>query len=191
MAINKVLPNGARFYVDHAHPEFSTPECSNVLDLMRYEKAGERILNLSRLGANQLIPSDRTIIIYKNNSDQKGNSYGYHENYLMDRRTPFQTIAERLCLFSCHGRFFVVPAKLGQKTGRSMCRTRFRNALTFLKRRSASTRWSNARLSTPVMSHMPNRDRYRRLHVIVGDANMSEYTTYLKVGTSDGGVAHD
>lgn len=69
MAINKILPNGARFYVDHAHPEFSTPECSNVLDLMRYEKAGERILNLSRLGANQLIPSGRTIIIYKNNSE--------------------------------------------------------------------------------------------------------------------------
>ena len=73
MAINKILPTGARFYVDHAHPEFSTPECSNVFDLLRYEKAGERILNLSRLGANQLLPGGRTIIIYKNNSDQKGN----------------------------------------------------------------------------------------------------------------------
>ena len=73
MAINKVLPNGARFYVDHAHPEFSTPECSNVLDLLRYEKAGERILNLSRIHADQMLPDDRSIIIYKNNSDQKGN----------------------------------------------------------------------------------------------------------------------
>ena len=95
MAINKILTNGARFYVDHAHPEFSTPECSNVFDLLRYEKAGECILNRCRISANQLLPSGRTILLFKNNSDQKGNSYGYHENYLLDRRTPFQTLTAR------------------------------------------------------------------------------------------------
>jgi proteasome accessory factor A len=184
MAINKILPNGARFYVDHAHPEFSTPECSNVLDLIRYEKAGERILNLSRLGANQLIPPGRTIIIYKNNSDQKGNSYGYHENYLLDRRTPFQTIAERFMPFLVSRQIFCGAGKVGSENGAEHVPYQISQRADFFETEMGlDTMVKRPIINTRDEPHA-NRDRYRRLHVIIGDANMSEFTTYLKVGTA-------
>jgi proteasome accessory factor A len=183
MAINKILPNGARFYVDHAHPEFSTPECSNALDLIRYEKAGERILNLSRIGANQLLPAGRTIIIYKNNSDQKGNSYGYHENYLMDRRTPFQTIVEQLIPFFVSRQVFCGAGKVGSENGAEPVRYQISQRADFFEAEiGLDTMVKRPIINTRDEPHA-DRDRYRRLHVIVGDANMSEYTTYLKVGT--------
>jgi proteasome accessory factor A len=183
MAINKILPNGARFYVDHAHPEFSTPECSNVLDLLRYEKAGERILNLSRAGANQLLPSGRTIIIYKNNSDQKGNSYGYHENYLLDRRTPFQTIAEQLMPFLVSRQIFCGAGKVGSENGTEHVPYQISQRADFFETEMGlDTMVKRPIINTRDEPHA-NRDRYRRLHVIIGDANMSEFTTYLKVGT--------
>jgi proteasome accessory factor A len=184
MAINKVLPNGARFYVDHAHPEFSTPECSNVLDLLRYEKAGERILNLSRIGANQVLPADRSIIIYKNNSDQKGNSYGYHENYLMDRRTPFQSIVEQFTAFLVTRQIFCGAGKVGAENGAEYVPYQISQRGDFFETEiGLDTMVKRPIINTRDEPHA-DRDRYRRLHVIVGDANMSEYTTYLKVGTS-------
>jgi proteasome accessory factor A len=183
MAINKILPNGARYYVDHAHPEFSTPECSNVLDLMRYEKAGERILNFSRLGANQVLPAGRTILIYKNNSDQKGNSYGYHENYLMDRRTPFQTIVEQLIPFLVSRQVFCGAGKVGSENGADPVTYQISQRADFFETEiGLDTMVKRPLINTRDEPHA-DRDRYRRLHVIVGDANMSEYTTYLKVGT--------
>lgn len=183
MAINKILNNGARFYVDHAHPEFSTPECSNVLDLLRYEKAGERILNRSRLGANQLLPSGRTILLYKNNSDQKGNSYGYHENYLLDRRTPFQTLAEYLLPFFVSRQIFCGAGKVGSENGAEPVSYQISQRADFFETEMGlDTMVKRPIINTRDEPHA-NRDRYRRLHVIVGDANMSEYTTYLKVGT--------
>jgi proteasome accessory factor A len=182
MAINKILPNGARYYVDHAHPEFSTPECSNVLDVMRYEKAGERILNLSRLGANQLLPLGRNIIIYKNNSDQKGNSYGYHENYLMDRRTPFQTIVEQLIPFLVSRQVVCGAGKVGAENGADPVEYQISQRADFFETEiGLDTMVKRPIINTRDEPHA-DRDRYRRLHVIVGDANMSEYTTYLKVG---------
>jgi proteasome accessory factor A len=184
MAINKVLQNGARFYVDHAHPEFSTPECSNVFDLLRYEKAGERILNLSRMGANQLLPADRTIIIYKNNSDQKGNSYGYHENYLMDRRTPFQTIVEQFTPFLVSRQIFCGAGKVGSENGTTHVPYQISQRGDFFETEiGLDTMVKRPIINTRDEPHA-DRDRYRRLHVIIGDANMSEYTTYLKVGTT-------
>ncbi len=183
MAINKVLPNGARFYVDHAHPEFSTPECSNVLDLMRYEKAGERILNLSRIGANQAMSDNRTVIIYKNNSDQKGNSYGYHENYLMDRQTPFQSIVEQLVPFLVSRQIICGAGKVGSENGADPVNYQISQRADFFETEiGLDTMVKRPLINTRDEPHA-NRDRYRRLHVIVGDANMSEYTTYLKVGT--------
>ena len=183
MAINKVLPNGARFYVDHAHPEFSTPECSNVLDLLRFEKAGERILNLSRLGANQLLPAGRSVLIYKNNSDQKGNSYGYHENYLMDRRTPFQSIVEQLTPFLVTRQIFCGAGKVGSENGTGYVPYQISQRGDFFETEiGLDTMVKRPIINTRDEPHA-DRDRYRRLHVIVGDANMSEYTTYLKVGT--------
>jgi len=98
-AINKVLLNGGRLYVDGAHPEYSSPEVMNARDLVLYEKAGERVLEMSRQAANRLLPPDAHLYIYKNNTDGKGNSYGSHENYLMARGVPFEKIVEGLTAF--------------------------------------------------------------------------------------------
>src|SRR5207253_4033140 len=86
---NVILPNGARYYVDHAHPEYSTPECITPHDLVIHDKAGERILERSLQEVQHILPPGQRLNIYKNNSDGKGNSYGTHENYLMDRAIPF------------------------------------------------------------------------------------------------------
>ncbi|MGH3851695.1 MAG: proteasome accessory factor PafA2 family protein, partial [Pseudonocardiaceae bacterium] len=86
--VNAVLTNGARYYVDHAHPEFSTPECADVWDVVLYDKAGELILARSVEAATRLLPPGQSLVVLKNNSDGKGNSYGTHENYLMDRTVP-------------------------------------------------------------------------------------------------------
>ena len=184
MALNKILNNGARFYVDHAHPEYSTPECSNVLDLLRYEKAGERILNRSCAGANQLLPSGHTIIIYKNNSDRKGSSYGYHENYLLDRRTPFQLLAEHLMPFLVTRQIYSGAGKVGSENGAEPVPYQISQRADFFETEMGlDTMVKRPIINTRDEPHA-NRDRYRRLHVIIGDANMSEYTTYLKVGTT-------
>ena len=183
MALNKILNNGARFYVDHAHPEYSTPECSNVLDLLRYEKAGERILNRSCAGANQLLPNGHAIIIYKNNSDRKGSSYGYHENYLLDRRTPFQLLAEHLMPFLVTRQIYSGAGKVGSENGAEPVPYQISQRADFFETEMGlDTMVKRPIINTRDEPHA-NRDRYRRLHVIIGDANMSEYTTYLKVGT--------
>src|SRR6476469_5217324 len=96
---NVILPNGARYYVDHAHPEYSTPECLSPRSLVIHDKAGERILERSLAVVAAEIPSSPALAIYKNNSDGKGNSYGTHENYLMDRATPFGDIVRDLTPF--------------------------------------------------------------------------------------------
>ena len=184
MAINKILPNGARYYVDHAHPEFCTPECSNVLDLIRYEKAGERIVHLSLRGANQLLPPGRSIIVYKNNSDRKGNSYGYHENYLLDRHLPFQTIVDQMTPFFVSRQVMCGAGKVGAENGTDPVDYQISQRADFFETEiGLDTMVKRPIINTRDEPHA-NRDRYRRLHVIVGDANMSEYTTYLKVGTT-------
>ena len=89
--VNAVLENGARFYVDHAHPEISTPECIDALQVVKYDRSGKKFLKAMAL-ANEALPPDEEVIVYKDNSDGKGNSYGCHENYLVDRSTPFGDI---------------------------------------------------------------------------------------------------
>ncbi|MGH9073794.1 MAG: proteasome accessory factor PafA2 family protein, partial [Acidimicrobiales bacterium] len=93
--VNAVLTNGARYYVDHAHPEYSTPECAAPAELVRYDKAGERILAAS-MEAAAALPSGSQIVVYKNNSDGKGNTYGTHENYLVERAVPFARIVQHV-----------------------------------------------------------------------------------------------
>jgi Pup amidohydrolase len=184
---NVILPNGARYYVDHAHPEYSTPECRTPRDLVIHDKAGERILERSvRLAADLLPPGER-IAVYKNNSDGKGNSYGCHENYLVDRVTPFARIVRDLTPFFVSRQIFTGAGKVGVEGGRAETvdvpfqlsqRTDFFEAEvgleTTLKRPIINTR------------DEPHADpeKYRRLHVIIGDANMSEVATFLKVGTT-------
>jgi proteasome accessory factor A len=89
---NVILTNGARYYVDHAHPEYSTPECSNPRDLVIHDRAGERILERSIARASEAMPTGQRVLVYKNNTDNKGVSYGTHENYLVDRAVPFPRI---------------------------------------------------------------------------------------------------
>jgi proteasome accessory factor A len=183
-AINKVLDNGARFYVDHAHPEFSTPECSNARDLVKYEKAGERIVNASRMIANQKIPPGEEIIIYKNNSDRKGNSYGYHENYLMDRKTPFELIVTYLTPFLISRQIFTGAGKVGFENDSEPVDYQISQRADFFETEiGLDTMVKRPIINTRDEPHA-DREKYRRLHVIVGDATMSEITTYLKIGVT-------
>ena len=96
--VNAVLTNGARYYVDHAHPELATPECTDALQCTTYDRAAEEILIRSMDKANELLPDGEELVIHKNNSDGKGNSYGCHENYLVDRSVPFGRIVQELSL---------------------------------------------------------------------------------------------
>jgi proteasome accessory factor A len=121
IARNKTLINGARFYVDHAHPEYSSPEVTNARDLVIHEKAGERIIEISRREANQLLPAGAQMLIYKNNSDRKGNSYGCHENYLMDRRTSFKQVVEPLLPFFSTRQIWCGAGKVGSENRSHPC----------------------------------------------------------------------
>ena len=182
--INKILDNGARFYVDHAHPEYSTPECTNAKDLVIYEKAGERILHQSMLTANTLLPSDQQMLIYKNNSDYKGNSYGYHENYLVDRSVPFERLAEQFTTFLVTRQIFTGAGKVGAENGTRQTPFQISQRADFFETDiGLDTMVKRPIINTRDEPHA-NPNAYRRLHVITGDVNMSEYSTYLKVGAT-------
>ena len=182
--INLILSNGARYYVDHAHPEYSTPECTNPRDLVVWDKAGERILNLSRMRAEAVSPPEQRIVIYKNNTDYKGNSYGCHENYLMDRRTPFTRIAQHLMPFLVTRQVFTGSGKVGSENNTEPCRYQVSQRADFLETEvGLETMHSRPIINTRDEPHA-DPEKYRRLHVIVGDANMSEFATYIKVGTT-------
>src|SRR5207244_1774524 len=113
--VNAVLTNGARYYVDHAHPEFSTPECADALECVRYDKAGERVLARSMVAAAALLPPDQGVVVYKNNSDRKGNSYGCHENYLMDRAVPFGRIVQHVMPHFVTRQIYTGAGKVGSE----------------------------------------------------------------------------
>ena len=113
---NTVLTNGARYYVDHAHPEYSTPECADPLTLVLHDKAGEEILRRSMLAAASLYPDAPAVVVYKNNSDGKGNSYGCHENYLMDRTVPFAKVAAGVVPHFVTRQIFAGAGKVGVET---------------------------------------------------------------------------
>jgi proteasome accessory factor A len=176
---NVILTNGARYYVDHAHPEYSTPECTNPRDLVVHDKAGERILERSIAQASASMPGSRTVLVYKNNTDNKGVSYGTHENYLVDRAVPFPRLVRDITphfvtrqiycgagLMSGPG---AIPFQVSQRADFFEVEVGLE---TTLKRPIVNTR------------DEPHADpqKYRRLHVIIGDANMSEVATYLKTG---------
>ena len=182
--LNKILDNGARFYVDHAHPEFSTPECTNARDVVIYEKAGEQVLYQSLLHANQVLPEKQQLIIYKNNSDQKGNSYGYHENYLLDRKVPFELLSEHLTAFLVTRQIFTGAGKVGAENNTPAVPFQISQRADFFETEiGLDTMLKRPIINTRDEPHA-DRDKYRRLHVITGDVNMSEYATYLKLGTT-------
>ncbi len=184
IARNKTLINGARYYVDHAHPEYSCPEVTNPRELVIHEKAGERVLEIARREACSLLPAHQQMLIYKNNSDRKGNSYGSHENYLMDRRTPFRDVIEHLTPFFVSRQIYCGAGKVGSENGAEPCDYQISQRSDFFEVEvSLDTMVKRPIINTRDEPH-GERDEYRRLHVIVGDSNLSEYTIYLRNGVT-------
>jgi len=185
--VNAVLTNGARYYVDHAHPELSTPECSDAREVVVWDKAAERILVQSMRAADATLPAGQEVVVYKNNSDGKGNSYGCHENYLMARSVPFQRIVAGIIPFFVTRQIFTGAGKVGSEApGVSSAEVPFQlsqRADFFEEEVGLETTLKRPIVNTRDEPHC-DAQKYRRLHVIVGDANCSEIATFLKVGTT-------
>ncbi len=185
--VNAVLTNGARYYVDHAHPEYSTPECADVYDAVLYDKAGELILARSIAAAARLLPPGQSLIVLKNNSDGKGNSYGTHENYLMDRSVPFARIVANVMPHFVSRQIFTGAGKVGTEApssgGRQVTFQLTQRADFFEEEVGLETTLKRPIVNTRDEPHC-DAQKYRRLHVIVGDANLSEVAAFLKVGTT-------
>ncbi|MFN2503619.1 MAG: depupylase/deamidase Dop [Acidimicrobiales bacterium] len=185
--VNAVLTNGARYYVDHAHPEYSTPECVDALEVVRFDKAGERILALSIQAAAEVLPPGQEVVVYKNNSDRKGNSYGCHENYLMDRSVPFSRIVQHITPHFVTRQIYTGAGKVGSEApGSGAGDIRFQltqRAEFFEEEVGLETTLKRPLVNTRDEPHA-DAQKYRRLHVIVGDANLAEISTYLKVGVT-------
>ena len=185
--VNAVLTNGARYYVDHAHPEFSAPECLDARQAMLYDRAGEEILLRSMDAARAVLPEGQEIVVYKNNSDGKGNSYGCHENYLLARETPFGRLASQITPHFVTRQVFCGAGKVGcELPGRPADHVPYQlsqRADFFEEEIGLETTLKRPIVNTRDEPHA-DAQKYRRLHVIVGDANMSEVATYLKVGTT-------
>jgi proteasome accessory factor PafA2 len=182
--VNAVLTTGARYYVDHAHPEYSTPECADPLEATLFDKAGERILARSMEAARRLLPAGQEIVVYKNNSDGKGNSYGCHENYLVDRNVPFAALVRNLIPWFVTRQVFTGAGKVGSENGADPCDYQISQRSDFFEEEVGL----ETTLKRPIVNTRdePHADpqKYRRLHVIVGDANLCEVATFLKVGTT-------
>jgi proteasome accessory factor PafA2 len=180
---NVILTNGARLYVDHAHPEYSTPECTNPLDIVRWDKAGEQVMHdAARFAAT--LPNAAPILLYKNNTDNKGASYGAHENYLMRRSTPFSDIVRHLTPFFVSRQVVTGAGRVGiGQDGREHGFQVSQRADYFEVEVGLETTLKRPIINTRDEPHA-DPEKYRRLHVIIGDANLSEVSTYLKVGTT-------
>jgi proteasome accessory factor A len=180
---NVILTNGARLYVDHAHPEYSSPEVTNPRDAVIWDKAGERVMaEAARLAG--LSPGTAPIQLYKNNVDNKGASYGCHENYLMNRSTPFAEIVRHLIPFFVSRQVICGAGRvgIGQDGGKDGFQLSQR-ADYFEVEVGLETTLKRPIINTRDEPHA-DPERYRRLHVIIGDANLAEISTYLKLGTT-------
>ncbi|MEX0875357.1 MAG: depupylase/deamidase Dop [Actinomycetota bacterium] len=183
--VNLVLTNGARYYVDHAHPEFSTPETTNPRDCVLWDKAGEAILASSIQRTHEVLPPGARVHVYKNNSDGKGNSYGTHENYLVDRGVPFARLAASLLPFFVTRQVFCGAGKVGSEEAGV-------DDVTFQLSQRADFMEAEVGLETTLKRPIVNTrdephadpERFRRLHVICGDANLCEVASFLKIGTA-------
>ncbi|MBC7373555.1 MAG: proteasome accessory factor PafA2 [Frankiales bacterium] len=180
---NIILTNGARLYVDHAHPEYSAPEVTTARDAVLWDKAGERIMARAAERA-LMVAGTAPILLYKNNTDNKGASYGTHENYLMARRTPFAEIVRHLTPFFVSRQVVTGAGRVGiGQDGRTDGFQLTQRADFFEVEVGLETTLKRPIINTRDEPHA-DPDKYRRLHVIIGDANLSEVSTYLKVGTT-------
>lgn len=185
MKCDRVLTNGARFYNDHTHPEYSTPECRSVLSLVAHDVAGERIVAECVAIRNRELEGN-PLQVFKNNTDYSGHSYGTHDNYLIPREIPFDDVVSGLTSFLVTRQLYAGAGKVGSEHSGS---ANFQGLQ--LAQRSD---FVETLLSIETMTQRPlinTRDephavssKYRRLHLILGDANMSAYATALKVGST-------
>ncbi len=180
---NVILTNGARLYVDHAHPEYSGPECTDPMAAVLWDKAGERVMEEAASQAAS-IPGTAPIQLYKNNTDNKGASYGCHENYLMSRSTPFAEIVRHLTPFFVTRQVVCGAGRVGRGAdGRDDGYQISQRADFFEVEVGLETTLKRPIINTRDEPHA-DPEKYRRLHVIIGDANMSELSTYLKLGST-------
>ncbi|MFM8522656.1 MAG: Pup--protein ligase [Acidimicrobiaceae bacterium] len=183
---NVFLENGARLYLDvGSHPEYATPECDSIHDVIVHDKAGERILEELLIGAEQRLRDEGirgTIYLFKNNTDSAGNSYGCHENYLTSRSDEIEKYSEVLIPFLVTRQIFTGAGKVLQ-TARGPIYSIAQRAEHIWEGLSSATTRSRPIINTRDEPHA-DAEKYRRLHVIVGDSNMSEYTNFVKVGST-------
>ncbi|MFN8105683.1 MAG: Pup--protein ligase [Acidimicrobiia bacterium] len=183
---NVFLENGARLYLDvGSHPEYATPECDSIYDLVCHDKAGERILERLLASAEARLQEEGIrgeIYLFKNNTDSAGNSYGCHENYLMSRHGEFQQYADTLIPYLVTRQIWAGAGKVLQ-TARGAMYCLSQRAEHIWEGVSSATTRSRPIINTRDEPHS-DAERFRRLHVIVGDSNMSEYATFLKVGAT-------
>jgi proteasome accessory factor A len=184
---NVFLENGARLYLDvGSHPEYATPECDSIVDLVTHDKAGERILESLLASAEQRLHEEGIagqIYLFKNNTDSAGNSYGCHENYLVSRHGEFSRLADVLIPFLVTRQILCGAGKVLQ-TPRGAVFCISQRAEHIWEGVSSATTRSRPIINTRDEPHA-DAERFRRLHVIVGDSNMNETTTLLKLGTTD------
>ncbi len=186
MKSDLVLTNGARFYNDHTHPEYATPECRGLRDLVAHDRAGERIVQRAANRRNQQLGGPY-VQLYKNNTDFHGHSYGCHDNYLVPRSIPFPRLVSGLLPFLAARQVIAGAGKIGMEAQES-------RVVPGLYQLSQRADFVETELSVDTMHNRPllntrdephaDRTKYRRLHLIVGDANMCEYATCLKIGTT-------
>lgn len=184
---NVFLSNGARLYLDvGSHPEYATPECDDIVDLVTHDKAGERVLEGLLIDAEKRLAEEGIagdVYLFKNNTDSAGNSYGCHENYLVGRHGEFSRMADVLVPFLVTRQIVAGAGKVLQTPRGAVFAVSQRAEHIWESVSSATTR-SRPIINTRDEPHA-DAERYRRLHVIVGDSNMNECTTLLKVGATD------
>jgi proteasome accessory factor A len=182
-AANVILTNGARLYVDHAHPEYSAPEVTNARDAVIWDKAGERVMEEAALKA-ATVPGQPRLQLYKNNVDNKGASYGTHENYLMARSTPFTSVIGGLTPFFVTRQAMCGAGRVGIGSTGDKAGFQLSQRADYIEVEvGLETTLKRGIINTRDEPHA-DADKYRRLHVIIGDANLAETSTYLKVGTT-------
>ena len=183
---NVFLENGARLYLDTGfHPEYATPECDDLVELVTHDKAGERIVEDLLHQAEKRLREDGisgNILLFKNNTDSAGNSYGCHENYLVSRDVYFQRLAEALIPFFVTRQIYAGAGKVLQ-TPRGFHYCISQRAQHICQEISGATTSSRSIINTRDEPHA-DAERYRRLHVIVGDSNMCEAAMHLKIGAT-------
>jgi len=178
-----ILSNGARLYVDHAHPEYSSPEVTSPRDIVLWDKAGERVM-LDAVRACAASPALPDVVLYKNNVDGKGASYGTHENYLVDRDVPFALLAAQLTPFLVTRQVFAGAGRVGIGQAGQQPGFQLSQRADYLEAEvGLETTVRRPIVNTRDEPHADRR-RWRRLHLILGDATLLEVATWLRVGTT-------